>query len=193
MAVCAASTLRRHSDIPGALLDFAVEVGDNTGISLRTAGVCRVEDLMLRLVVIHQLVLSLIVGPILCCCTTAHLRRDANATARTARSVEEPLRKLCCGQQPKPSNGGRHSQDDSSPGDPSKCPCKDNPKVVAVAEVSTVTADLSSLLSASAAPTGLPVTWDGLVLAAQLAPRFEHRSASVSTSDLLFAHHKLRC
>jgi hypothetical protein len=148
---------------------------------------------MFRLVVIHQLVLSLLVGPMLCCCTTARLVGDP-AIARTAGVGQKPQRKHCCGERQKSPDDGRQAPGGEKHNDPSKCPCKDAaPTVAAVPEAAGGSADLLTLLSAAVASFDLPTTTTGPTGVPRPAARFDLRSSSVSTTDLLFAHHNLRC
>jgi hypothetical protein len=146
---------------------------------------------MLRLVVTHQLVLSLLVGPMLCCCTTARLGSDASS-ARVAGTADTSRPKHCCGEGQKPSDRGRHAPGERSPSDPVKCPCKDYPAVVAVSEPTAGSADLSSLLAASDATHGLPAA-PVRPVTTRPPPRFDLRSSSTLTADLVFSHHNLRC
>ena len=149
---------------------------------------------MFRLVLIHQLVLSLLVGPMLCCCSTARLGKDVSPTSCTTASGEKSPRKHCCGGDQKSPDGGRKSPGGEKPGDPANCPCKDAPaKVVAVPEAPAGTADSLTLLTAGVAVLDLAATLDGPANARPSASRFDHRSSSPSTADLLFAHHNLRC
>lgn len=147
---------------------------------------------MFRLVLIHQLVLSLLVGPMLCCCTTARLGHGTSPTSRTTAPAGQYQRKQCCGDRQKSSDDDRHTPDGKKPGGPAKCPCKDSPaKVLAVPEVAAGSADSLGLLNSGTATLALPATLDGP--AARPAARFDFRSSSLSTADLLFAHHNLRC
>lgn len=146
---------------------------------------------MLRLVVIHQLVLSLVVGPMLCCCAGARLVRDNKPDAQV--SAERPLSSPCCGHGQKSPDGGGHKPG-GQPGDPAKCPCKDAPaKTTAIPETTAGSADSLSLLSSGTAALDLPVLLDLQPGPARPAARFDHRSASLSAADLLYAHHNLRC
>jgi hypothetical protein len=147
---------------------------------------------MLRVVVIHQLVLSLIVGPMLCCCTTSRLGHDE--TVRTTMPVERPNNHSCCGHTPTPKDSGSPKHGENQPAGPAKCPCKGAPAPAATAPPSTLaSADSLSILAAEAAQLDLPAPLfdcSGRVLT---APRFDHRTSSLSTSELLYAHHNLRC
>jgi hypothetical protein len=144
---------------------------------------------MFRLVVIHQLVLSLIVGPMLCCCATARLGRDAKPDARATASTDHSHSRTCCGHGQKPSDGGR-----PKPTDPAKCPCKDSPaKTTTVPEATVSATDTLSFVSAGTPALDLPVLLDQRPGLSRPAARFNHRSACPSADDLLFAHHNLRC
>lgn len=148
---------------------------------------------MFRLVVIHQLVLSLLVGPMLCCCTTSRLANDPSGS-QTAGAGEKPQRKHCCGERQKSTDGGRQTPGGEKSGDPAKCPCKDAAAtVVAVPESAAGSADLLSLLSAAITTFDYSLTLAGPSNAPHPPARFDFRSSSVSTADLLFAHHNLRC
>ena len=78
---------------------------------------------MFRVVVIHQMILSLLVGPMLCCCTAARLGHESVITnSGDARPVSK-LR-TCCGdaKQSQPNDpANSHKQ---LPVDNSQCPCK---------------------------------------------------------------------
>ena len=145
---------------------------------------------MFRLVLIHQLVLAVLVGPMLCCCTAARLGHDASA----GQWSDAPSgRKPCCGGRDS-SAPGSHAPGEQRPSEPPKCPCKDGPaKVVAVPEAPVSSADAVTLLTAGLVTLELPVGLDATLGAARSAPRFDNRSSSLSTADLLFAHHNLRC
>ncbi len=149
---------------------------------------------MFRLVVIHQLVLSLVVGPMLCCCTAARLGHDANPVSRTTHSGDTSHRKPCCGQGQKQVDGGRQVPAGDTPSDPTKCPCQKGSAKAAVApNPAPGSADALHLLGAAVPTDGLPVPFDGLIGAPPPNGRIGAGSAFLSTSDLLFAHHKLRC
>lgn len=149
---------------------------------------------MFRLVLIHQLVLSLLVGPMLCCCSGARLGHDSVPTPRTSTPAEKAPPKHCCGGGEKSPNGGRKAPAEKQPGDPANCPCKDGPaKTATVPEAPAPTSDSLTLLSAGVALFDAPLTLGGPAHATRPALSFDLRSSSVSTADLLFAHHNLRC
>lgn len=149
---------------------------------------------MFRLVLIHQLVLALLVGPMLCCCSAARLGHHSGSTSRTSTPVEKAPRKHCCGGEQKSPDGDRKAPGDQKPGGPANCPCKDAPaKVASVPEAPSASSDSLTFLSAGVSLFDLPLTLDGPAHGARPAPHFDLRSSSVSTADLLFAHHNLRC
>lgn len=146
---------------------------------------------MVRLVLIHQLVLSLLAGPMLCCCSAARLGHDLGTTSRAG----EPGRKSCCGQHQKPAGGDRQGPGHEKPGDPGPCPCKDGPaQTLAVPEVAAGPADSQASHPTGVAAFDLPASSDALSAAAVRPPaRPDVLSSAVTTADLLFAHHNLRC
>lgn len=147
---------------------------------------------MLRIVVIHQLVLSLLAGPMLCCCTTARLGHDT--AARIAIPAEQPKSHSCCGHSPPTSDTGSHKQGGDQPASPAKCPCKDAPAtVVTVPPTTLASADSLSVLVAGTAYFDLPVALIDCSGCVQTPPRFDYRTSSLSTAELLYAHHNLRC
>ena len=130
----------------------------------------------------------------LCCCTTARLGHESGSTSRTTASGDQSPRKHCCGGDPKSPDSSRKAPGGEKPGDPANCPCKDAPaKVVAVPEGPSGTADSLTLLSAGVAALDVAVPLDCPANARRSAARFDHRSSSLSTADLLFTHHNLRC
>lgn len=144
---------------------------------------------MFRLVVIHQLVLSLIVGPMLCCCTTARLGRDVKSDARAATAADHSRTQTCCGHGRTPTEDGP-----SKPTDPAKCPCNDSPaNVSAVPEATTQAADALAVVWLGTAALDLPASLELRPGLTRPAARFAHRSSGLSPDDLLFAHHNLRC
>jgi hypothetical protein len=106
---------------------------------------------MFRLVLIHHLVVSLLVGPWLCCCTTAQVGLQ-NAFGGPLKTGSTTQRKSCCGE-----------------------PLK------------------SDLLSVWVT---LPLT-HGILDNASLVLRSSHLQdfgrLALTTDDLLYAHHNLRC
>jgi hypothetical protein len=148
---------------------------------------------MFRLVIIPQLVWSMLVGPMLCCCTAARLGQDASPTSRTAASADQSQPKPCCGQSSKPTDAGQSKSDDEEHGDHEKCPCKDAPAKVAVSASPVGPADSLGFFSAGMITLDSQYPMVALSDAALSPARFEFRSPSLSTADLLFAHHRLRC
>lgn len=149
----------------------------------------------MRLVVIHQLVLSLLVGPMLCCCTTARLGHDASTSPRGSTPPVSKQRKHCCGQDQKPSDGSQDAPEGKKPAHPAKCPCKDNP-AHALADLEGSGGPLVALGSFTAVNVSLDASLsitDGLIVGPRLVSRFDHQFSGSSADQLLYAHHNLRC
>jgi hypothetical protein len=148
---------------------------------------------MFRLVVIPQLVLSMLVGPMLCCCTAARLGHDASPNSRTTASADQSQRKQCCGQRSKPTDAGQSKPGDEEHGDHEKCPCKDAPAKIAVSASLAGSVDSIGLLLAGMLTLDSPYPMVALSDATLASTRFDSRSSSPLTADLFFAYHRLRC
>lgn len=140
---------------------------------------------MARLVVSYLLVLSLLAGPLLCCCAAAPVNHERTTPGG------KPVRKHCCGGAP--ANQDPQKAPAEKPREPGKCPCKEGgAKVFAAPEPTAVSAALLTLLT-SVLSVALPFAPDNSIVPACGGPRFDHRSSSLSASELLYAHHNLRC
>ena len=149
---------------------------------------------MFRLVVIHQLVLALLVGPMLCCCTTARMGQDVNSTFRTTHTSDESQPKHCCEHGQKSPNGGRHVPCDDKSSDSASCLCQDGPiNVLTVPEAATVSANSLLRLGYAIDTLGLPAVFEQRAIVVRLAFHFGFRSDSLWTAELLYVHHNLRC
>ena len=143
----------------------------------------------MRLVLTYHLILSLLVGPTLCCCTAARVGHEGVVTRPVSSAVKSP-RKHCCGE-PRPEDGSQKTPA-KKPIVPGKCPCKG-----ADSKVSAVESPAGSLASLNLLTFPAlfynPHVVDRLPLVSGANPQFDHRSSTLSTSDILYAHHKLRC
>lgn len=129
---------------------------------------------MLRLAVTFQLVLTLLAGPALCCCASGRLE---------ATGVPSAPRKSCCHGQPTPAES-------PTPDQPVECPCKVH-RLLTYADAKTPTPDADSGVGFDA--WALPSASHAPVPALFALLHCEFRTAFLSTADLLFAHHNLRC
>lgn len=139
---------------------------------------------MLRLAVVLELVLSLALGPVLCCCTATRLSQGPTADARPTTSNTGSPRKSCCAPPAKPADGDRRA-----PTGPVECPCKNASADATAPEVPAGPAALH--FDAPTRAFALPS--ERAPSARRAAPPFALRSSSMPASDLLDAHHKLRC
>lgn len=146
----------------------------------------------MRLVLTYHLILSLLVGPMLCCCTTARVGHEGPKGETRSAAIPTPHRKHCCGE--KRSDSGTPKAPVEKPSDPGKCPCKQDGEVkVAVSESPAVSGtSLQILLSPVVVFVSLQSV-DAAVASVGANPRFENRSSTPSASDILDGHHKLRC
>jgi hypothetical protein len=164
---------------------------------------------MLRRSVTYLLILSVAVGPTLCCCTAGRLHAALPSRLETTSSPV-PVSRVkatysCCSHKQQSTDqevGQTSSQSKPAPQKPAeKCPCKDKdsadrlkfaPTEVASVDVKsllrlTLSFDAGSLLSPECFSLQAPGT-------KSLIDRSRGSNASlVSTYELLFAHHNLRC
>lgn len=165
---------------------------------------------MIRRALTYQLILAVAVGPLLCCCTTGQLLASiAPAPACPAPTSHSPtpthrVSTPCCAHQhnsAKP-NASRDTEDSKPAPAPSKpggkCPCKDDAGETATDHTVVASFDISSFLrtveldysTAHAVVGGILCT----AHVCQVSDPSRGRNAALpSTSDLLFAHHNLRC
>ena len=80
---------------------------------------------MLRLVVLHQLIISLLAGPLLCCCTITRLGHSGHGATKSKSAGVKNQRKSCCGQQSSAPGESEAPKNGDLPS-PSQCPCKDH-------------------------------------------------------------------
>lgn len=162
---------------------------------------------MFRRALTYQLILAVAVGPLLCCCTTGQLLASpfrpagpapiSQSSAGTAR-ITSP----CCAHKHQPAKSKQdrgHSDHKPAPSKPGeKCPCKDDSSKSKAVEAETISVGASTFLRALTLDLVGPfLTVDGascLTRLSQEALGSRGWNASfLSTADLLFAHHNLRC
>lgn len=163
---------------------------------------------MVRRALTYQLILAVAVGPLLCCCTSGRLlaslapRPTAPATVShtsiPARHVTSP----CCAHKhrsAKPDADHGHGGPKPAPSKPGeKCPCKDGASKAKTAPSETLTSGISTTLRALTLDLLTPfLTVDSTVClvlpGVHLGGPAGGSAALLSTADLLYAHHNLRC
>lgn len=157
---------------------------------------------MFRRVLTYQLMLAVAVGPMLCCCSAGQLLASITPSLAGAKPALQapipptaPAARSCCAHKHKPAKpNGDHG--DPKPGD--KCPCKDGSDKPETVPTEMVSADVSALLRVLTLDFVAPFTTVfascGLTPLGQDAVGSPHPNATLlSTADLLFAHHNLRC
>lgn len=144
---------------------------------------------MFRLVLIYQLVLSLLVGPVLCCCAATRLGHEPSSPTPSSSKSE---RKHCCGESPSKDTG--RSTPDEKPNGPEKCPCKDAPgSAVTVPETPVTMTDALTVFAGGLLAFDAPLPVDGSFASSRRAIQLGYRSSALTSDDLLYAHHNLRC
>lgn len=151
---------------------------------------------MFRVVVIHQLILSLLVGPMLCCCTVARLGHESVSTNSGDARPASNLR-TCCGDAKQSHSDDPTNSHKQSPGNKPQCPCKaDHTNVVDVVapDAPSTVAGLVNVASDHALPIPSLVDLHRLPFGETVSAIDRRDQTSfTSTSELLYAHHKLRC
>lgn len=162
---------------------------------------------MVRLALTYQLILAVAVGPLLCCCTAGRLlastpaRPAGPSPAQRDTSPTPRVTHTCCAHkhkaaEPDKERGGDPKPAPSKPGE--KCLCKDGGSQPTTAQAETVTGDVSALMRALELDLLVPFlgtdAFAGTALTV-VAPDGSPggNSAPLSTADLLYAHHNLRC
>lgn len=164
---------------------------------------------MLRRALIYQLILAVAVGPLLCCCSAGKLLANSPPLSGTPASSHshgptERVSHSCCSHKHQPANPGQNpapskKSDPSKPGHPAdKCPCKDGggePQATqADSALTGVSTFLRTLTLDPVAPFISPTI--GETVASCVGGRDGRRCPphhSLTTAELLYAHHNLRC
>ena len=160
---------------------------------------------MLRLALTYQLILAVAVGPLLCCCSAGKALAGSRSTSKApasspARVPAKPAVHSCCSpkHQPAKSDPG-HKSAPSNHGRPAeKCPCQDGPGKAPTAQADSTHSDLSTFLRTLAFDTTGPSVHpsSGVTVASFVGGCDGTRCLDhplLTTAELLYAHHKLRC
>ena len=130
---------------------------------------------MLRLGITIPIVIVLAVGPWLCCCATAPIAGEIQTADVDAHKCPN-----CRHESPPHQN---------EPARPNSCPCKDH---ATMANPTTEAGVLNSL--AAIEPVAVPSAPFAVLGLARRPFHIASRGApSLSTAELLFTHHNLRC
>ncbi|MBP3960551.1 hypothetical protein J8F10_35450 [Gemmata sp. G18] len=154
---------------------------------------------MLRRALMYCLIFAVAVGPLLCCCSAGKASAFSQSTAWPDRvSVESPS--SCCAHKQIPTTPDHTKK--SAPQKPTtpseKCPCKDGSSQSQTVQTESASGDVTTflrLLALDADPL-----FDALTageVAALLPETSRERCGTdhsrLTTADLLYAHHNLRC
>lgn len=159
---------------------------------------------MFRLALTYQLILAVAVGPLLCCCSAGRLVA-ATAPQPVIPTEPAPTHRApapCCAHkhQPAPVDAPRDDggKSPAAPKPADKCPCKDGSSKDRTDQTETFSTDVAALLrtlSLDLVASALLLEHPCDVADAGADPGGTRGSsaAPLSTADLLFAHHNLRC
>ncbi|HJZ53527.1 MAG TPA: hypothetical protein VKE74_01130 [Gemmataceae bacterium] len=151
---------------------------------------------MFRALLTYPLILAVAVGPMLCCCTGGRLV----ASPAPASPAAPPIPTIasthsCCAHKNLP-HPAEPTGTDPKPADPDQpCPCKDRVAKVEAVQTATPSLDAADHFRIVSLDLILPVPCpESLTRPGGSWPDVRDRlSGSPSASDLLYAHHKLRC
>ncbi len=153
---------------------------------------------MLRRALTYQLILAVAVGPLLCCCSAwKALASSPTATSR-GHVPFKPASPSCCSHKQAPAKPDPvQKQAPTKPGHPTdKCPCKDGTGKIPIAQPESTQTAVSTFLLALAlhAVASLDAPATEAVGPSRDGAFCSHGpGARLTTSDLLYAHHNLRC
>lgn len=159
---------------------------------------------MFRRLLTYHLILAVAVGPLFCCCTPGRLVATPSTPAAPSPTSQlaPPSSRItspCCAhrhQAAKPNPDRDHSDHKPAPSKPGgKCPCKEGSGKSATISTGATAVDVSTLVRTAS----LDLDTSFSVVDCNCHPTLERSAARgscaslLSTADLLFSHHKLRC
>lgn len=164
---------------------------------------------MIRRVVTYLLILTVAAGPMLCCCSAGYVHSAPvlGKVLSAGGAAEQPSEAAhsCCSHRHRTAardDAQKPQQTKPAPQQPAKkCPCKDKDSAdkTKAAPTESAAADVAALLHlaqfADAGPVPVPafVSPCAQELKCSADPRRGPGAAGLSTDQLLFAHHNLRC
>lgn len=162
---------------------------------------------MFRRVLTYQLILAVAVGPLVCCCTTAQLlaatvKDFSPAPASHSQVSKARVTSPCCAhkhERTKSKKDRDHSDHKHAPSKPGeKCPCKDGSGKPEQIQTEVTSADATTVLRTLTYDLVFPfAVVGGTSCSTQCGPETAvsrgPNASLLSTADLLFSHHNLRC
>jgi hypothetical protein len=161
---------------------------------------------MFRALLTYPLILAVAVGPVLCCCTVGRVVASTPAEPVPSASLPAPAAPThsCCarkGNHPTKAtcNGSKPAQGKHDPGKPDgPCPCKSGSVKVEATKTAITSLDADELFRIVSLDLILPGPLSGAAILTLVGGDRSDTdpgglACSLSSSDLLFWHHKLRC
>jgi len=156
---------------------------------------------MFRALLTYPLILAVAVGPLLCCCTAGRVLASAVPTPANAPRPEVPvpspsaLTPSCCAH--KHQNGRKPVAPKPTPSKPGQpCPCKDGANKDQATQTAAAGVDLTEHLRVTSLDFVAPEFGAGSLVrpaGRDLGAAYGPPPPFPSGSDLLYAHHRLRC
>ncbi len=155
---------------------------------------------MLRRALTYQLILAVAVGPLLCCCSAGKLLAASPPVSSHSHGPTERVSHSCC------SHKHQHAKSDpsekpapSKPGHPAdKCPCKDGSGEPQATQAESAQTGVSTFLRTLTLDLIAPFI--SSTIGETVASCGDGRDGgrcpphhSLTTAELLYAHHNLRC
>ncbi|MBA4190961.1 MAG: hypothetical protein C0467_23490 [Planctomycetaceae bacterium] len=155
---------------------------------------------MLRLALTYQLILAVAVGPWLCCCSAGRMLAATPPPHNTpASSVDgapsERVSHSCCSHK---HQSPAEKSAPSKPGQPKdKCPCKDGSDKAATTQAESAQPDVSTFLRILTFDDHPSFAHSGVKALAYCTRDLDCRWGGghplLTTAELLYTHHNLRC
>lgn len=159
-------------------------------------------ETMLRRALTYQLILAVAVGPLLCCCTVGKSLASPPSTPyhSSPRTPAERVSHSCCSHKHGPAKSDSDPKPaPTKPGHPTdKCPCKDGGSEPQTTQVEPTQSDVATFLRSltldTVAPFDVPTSFVDVVSGlGGLDRRIDIGAPTLTTAELLYAHHMLRC
>ena len=160
---------------------------------------------MLRLALTYQLILAVAVGPLLCCCSAGKLLANSPPVSGTpasshSRAPAERVSHSCCSHKHQPAKSEPSQKPvPVKPGHPAdKCPCKDGSGEPQATQADSAQTGVSTFLRTLTLDPVAPFI--SSATAETVASCVDGRDGrrcpprhSLTTAELLYAHHNIRC
>ena len=161
---------------------------------------------MLRRALTYQLILAVAVGPLLCCCSAGKVLAGSPPLSKSpvpagSRAPADRVSHSCCShKQPSKSDAGQKSAPSKPAAPADKCPCKDGSDQPQTTQAESTQTGIATFLRTltldldTVSPFGTPTALDAVVSGPGGSACWPGAvGPHLTTAELLYAHHNLRC